>query len=247
MPLGEAMKKPTVLSIIFILLTILLAGCGGSAENTNEKSFNVILTVKTDDGEPLEGVRFTNCATNVGTSNSKGILSMNIRGAEGQRLTITTTCPEGYVGPEQPSTFKLTEVRRVNQSQPVAIGLDVTCTRKLREIVVVVRATDAPSLPVDIGGKTVGTIDQNGISHVRVQLDRDVRSLSVSLGTSDFPALRPQNPSRVYDLDGKDAVLLLDQTFSTDKKFFTRRKVAPVTATAKHIPYKIDSGRSRGF
>jgi hypothetical protein len=241
------MKKRVPAAVILFLASLLLPACGGSTASTNGKSFDVVLKATSDDGEPLQGVRFASGSSPIGTSSAKGTVSVNMKGSDGQSLPITTTCPDGFVGPEQPSTLKLTEVRRVNQEGPATLGIEVTCTRKLREIVLVVRTTNATSLPVDVGGKTVGTTDENGNAHVRMQLDREVRSLSVSLGTTDSPALRPQNPSRVYELDGQDAILLVDQSFTIDRKVITKRRVASSTPRAKHIPYKIDSGRSRGF
>lgn len=241
------MKKRLPATVLLLLASILLSACGGSSASTNGKSFDVVLKATSDDSEPLEGVKFASGSSAIGTSNSKGTVAVNMKGSDGQSLPITTTCPDGYVGPEQPSTLKLTEVRRVNQEGPSTLGIEVTCTRKLREIVLVVRTTNAASLPVDVGGKTVGTTDENGNAHVRLQLDREVRSLSVSLGTNDSPSLRPQNPSRVYELDGQDSILLVDQSFTIDRKVMAKRRVASSAPRAKHIPYKIDSGRSRAF
>lgn len=231
-----------------LLLAILLApACGGSTAAMTGKSFDVRLMATNDDGEPLEGVSFATGSNAIGTSNPKGLVSVNMRGTEGQSLSIVATCPDGYVGPEQPSILKLTEVRRVNQDGKSSLGVDVTCIRKLREVVLVVRTANAPSLSVDVGGKTVGKTDNDGTAHVWLQLDRDVRTLSVSLSTNDSPTLRPQNPSRVYDLDGQDAILLLDQSFTIERKSAPRRRVATTANPGRHIPYKIDSGRYRGL
>lgn len=225
-----------------LLLSCLLAGCGGTSADAG-KSFHVVLTATSDDGDPLGGVNFATRTTTIGTSDPKGTVLVDMRGLEGQSLAVTATCPNGFVSPEQPLTLKLTEVRRVSQDGPSKLGVDVVCTRKLREIVLVVRSTNAPSLPVDVGGRTVATTDGAGTAHVRIQLDRDVRTLPVSLGTNDTPNLRPQNPSRVYDLDGRDAILLFEQSFALERKPVARRHVVPTATVAKHIPYKIDSGR----
>ena len=233
--------------LVLALASVRLTACGGSTPATSGKSFDVVLKATSDDGDPLEGVKFTTGSNTIGTSNAKGAVSVNMRGSDGQNLTVMATCPDGYVSPEQPSALKLTEVRRVNQEGPASLGIDVTCIRTLREIVLVVRTGNAPSLPVDVGGKTVGKTDNDGTAHVRLQLDRDVRSLSVSLATNDSPTLRPQNPSRVYDLDGQDAMLLLDQSFTTERKSAPRRRVATSATPGKHVPYKIDSGRYHGL
>lgn len=241
------MKTLYLIATTALFASAFVSACGGSTAATNGKSFDVVLQSKNDDGDPLEGVNFVTGTSAIGTSNPKGMVSVNMRGADGQSLPITATCPDGYISPEQPSTLKLTEVRRVNQEGPATLGLEITCKRKLREIVLVVRTTNATSLPVDVGGKTVGTTDANGNVHVRLQLDREVRTLSVSLGTNDSPTLRPQNPSRVYELDGQDAMLLLDQSFTIDRKVQTRRHTATNSTPGKHVPFRIDSGRYRGL
>lgn len=241
------MKTPRSMNVFLFLAASLVPACGGTTAPSAGKSFDVVLRATNDDGDPLEGVRFATGATAIGTSDPKGVVSVNMRGSDGQSLSVAATCPEGFVSPEQPSTLKLTEVRRVNQDGPTKLGVEVVCTRKLREVVLVVHATNAPPLPVDVGGKTVGTTDGSGTAHVRLQLDRDVRTLPVSLGTNEAPNLRPQNPSRVYDLDGQDAILVFDQSFALERKIFARKRVASAATTAKHIPYKIDSGRYHGL
>lgn len=241
------MKMRNSALLLLAQAPVLVLACGGSNVATNGKSFDVVLKATSDDGDPLQGVRFTTGASSIGTTNANGTVSVNMRGSDGQNLPISATCPDGYVSPEQASTLKLTEVRRVNQERPASLGIDVTCIRKLREIVLVVRTANAPSLPVDVGGKTVGKTDNEGSTHVRLQLDRDVRSLSVSLATNDSPTLRPQNPSRVYELDGQDAMLLLGQSFTVERKSPAKRRVATSATAGKHVPYKIDSGRYHGL
>ena len=72
-------------------------------------------------------------------------------------------------------------------------------------------------------------------AHVLLQLDRDVRKVSVTLDTTEQPRLRPQNPSRTFELHGKDAILVMDQPFSAPSRPTVRLGAAP----KRHIPYKI--------
>jgi hypothetical protein len=241
------MNKRHIACLLMSIASSLLSACGGSSAATSGKSFDLVLKATSDDGDPVGGVKFTTGTSNFGTTNTAGIVSVNVRGSDGQNLPVTASCPDGYVSPEQSSTLKLTEVRRINQEGAATLGIDITCIRKMREIVLVVRTVNAPVLPVDVGGKTVGRTDNDGTAHVKLQVDRDVRSLSVNLSTNDLPTLRPQNPSRVYDLDGQDAILLLDQSFTIERKSTPKRRVATHTTPGKHIPYKIDSGRYHGF
>lgn len=243
MSVGEAMNHAIFHLCSAFLLSASVSACGGSTANPTNKPFDVVLHATGDDGEPVAGARFLASGASIGESDNQGRVATTLRGADGQNLAVTVQCPDGYAGPEQPSWLKLTELRRVDQTGPATLGIDVTCVRKLREIVVVVRTANAPSLPVDVGGKTVGNTDTDGNAHIRLLIDREVRALSVSLGTSAAPALRPQNPSRVFDLDGQDAMLLLDQTFSMNQKRFIARRVSSASSPPQHVPYRIGSGR----
>lgn len=225
-----------------LLLSLSVTSCGASSANSHSRPYQVQLRASSDEGEPVAGAEFRAGGKLVGKSDPNGAVGVTMRGAEGEQVRISVVCPDGYVGPEQPSTLKLTELRRVDQSGPSTLGVELTCTRKLRDVVVVVRTTNAPSLPVDIAGKTMARTDPQGNAHVHLQVDRDVSMLSVSLGTKDASLLRPQNPSRVFELDGRDAVLLLEQAFTSERKS-TPRRIAVVAKQQQHVPYQIRSGR----
>jgi hypothetical protein len=224
-----------------------LAGCAHPTASSIDKSFEVVLHATSDEGQPVEGVRFSRGGSPIGTTDANGTVATRIRGADGETLPVTTACPDAYLAPEQPTVLRLTEVRKLDQPAPSAILLDVVCVRKLRDIVLVVRTSRAPALPLEIAGKSVSMTDANGHAQVRMQLDREVRSLSVSLATASAPKLRPQNPSRVFELDGQDAILLFDQTFSLERPPPARPRTVAAREPPKHIPYRIDSGRSHAF
>lgn len=190
----------------------------------------------------MPGARFVMSGTSIGITDTNGLATTTITGEDGQTVVLTTTCPEGYVAPEKPTSLRLAQVRKLDDTAPGALHVEATCTRKMREVVLVVRTKNAPSLPVDIGGRTVGRTDEHGLAHFGLQLDRDTHSLSVSLKTGSLPKLRPQNPSRVFELDGHDAVLLLDQVFAAEPKPIKVVVRAPPQPEPppKQIPYKID-------
>lgn len=221
-------------------LTLLLAACGATTTPTTVKSFDVVLRATTDEGQPMPGAQFGVGATTLGATDASGTAKATIHGEDGQTVAISTSCPEGYVAPEKPTSLRLALVRKIDDTGPVVLGVESVCTRKMRDVVLVVRTKNAPSLNVDIGGRTVGHTDENGVAHFGLQLDRDVRSLSVSLKTSAWSSLRPQNPSRVFELDGHDAVLLLDQAFAAEQKVVRVVKRLPPPPESKHVPYKID-------
>jgi hypothetical protein len=204
---------------------MLLVACSG----TNVpilKPFQVQLQAKSDDGEPVSGAMFSINNVNLGASSVDGKLLQTVRGADGQSVLVNLTCPDGYNNPEKATPLKLTEVRKVNELASATLGLELTCTRKMIDVIVVVRTENAPSLPVDIGGKNQGITDEFGNAHIHLRVERGTRTMSVTLGTLASPTLRPQNPSRVFELEDKDTLVLLEQSFTVERK---RPSVRPIT------------------
>jgi hypothetical protein len=227
--------------------TFVLVSCGGSTESSRHR-FSVVFTAVSDNGSPASGTKFSTGNSTLGITDVKGRVAVSLTGTEGQSVPLTVTCAVGYVSPEEAPVLRLKEVRKVNQPEPSPIHIDTVCERKSRDVVVVVRTSNTTPLPVDIAGKTAGETGSDGTAHFHVSLDREVRSLSVSLQTSNQPNLRPQNPSRVFELDGRDSVLLVDQSFSTERFTRTKRAVSTSYVTPKkRVPQRIDSARFHGF
>jgi hypothetical protein len=241
------MKPSTSLQYLLGVLLLAFTGCSNSSVASATRPFGVVFRATSDEGRPIEGARFTIGSSTIGTTDAEGTVAATIRGTDGQTLPVAALCPAGHIGPDQPTPLRLTEVHRVNQTAKVAIVMEVVCSRKLRDIILIVRTSHAPGLPVDMGGRNVGQVDSSGYGHFRLQLVRDVRSVSVNLGTSAAPRLRPQNPSRVYELEGQDAILLFDQTFTVEQEARAKRHTVATIPQPKHIPYRIDSGRNHVY
>lgn len=237
------MKTKLSTALQIALAAVVLVGCGGSA-NATKKRFSVVLMSSSDDGSPVVNTKFWLGKTALGVTNDRGLLEKSLTGAEGQSATLRVTCPEGYLSPEEATLLSLKEVRKVNQEGPATINVAVTCDRRQRDVVVVVRTNGVVSLPVDIGGKFMGATSADGTAHFHLPLDRGVRSLSVSLQTANQPSLRPQSPSRVFELDGNDAVLLVEQSFTSERASRTKRSApAAYVPPKKRVPQRIDSAR----
>jgi hypothetical protein len=119
----------------------------------------------------------------------------------------------------------------MEKTQPVRAAF--ICTRNERQVVVVVRAQGGPALGVIVDGMPVGATDAGGFAHVLVNVDRTVNKIAVGLDTTGNQYLRPKNPSRVFELSGKDTILLFDQTLVQAPRP-TRPKVS-----TKYVPYQI--------
>src|SRR5690606_32601789 len=119
------------------------------------------------------------------------------------------------------------------------IVADALCTGKSRDVVLVVHAAGAAELPVLVDGKLASMTDAQGNAHVLVPVDRDVRSLSASLDTSSRSELKPANPSRVFELEGPDTVVIFTQHFTQVRP--RRAPTRSVGASPKrHVPFRIE-------
>lgn len=215
--------------------TALLALACGCAGTKSDDRFEISFRATSDDSVPLSDVSFATGKVKLGTTKSSGAFTVRLRGAEGQMLPLTISCPAGYERAGEPPSLRLTRTRRVGEASTQPLGIEATCIRKLRDVVLVVRSENAEGLPVHVDGKAVTAIASDGTAHLLLQLDRDIGKVSVTLDTTQQPKLRPQNPSRTFELHGKDAILVMDQAFAASPKPQTRSSPAP----HRHVPYRV--------
>lgn len=225
-------------SFLLVAVAALFAGCsGGSGESP--APFRIELNARTDDGEALAGAVFTSGKQRLGTTDARGVLERAIPGSEGQSLAVGVTCPQGYEGPKGSLSVRLSNaVRSVGATGPRPTRLDVTCKRKTRQIVLVVHAPGGADVPVLVEGVAANTVNQDGSAHILVDVDTSVKSLAVTLDTSARQDLMPQNPRRLFDLDGGDALLVMDQTFRG--RVVQKRRVTTDSRPRRHIPTRVD-------
>jgi hypothetical protein len=222
------------MNLRLVACAVLLVSTLGCSSKTADDSFEISLRATSDDALPLADATFTTGESNLGKTSSSGVVNVRLRGAEGQTLPVTVICPSGYESSGELPPLRLTRTRRLGEAVAQPLAVEATCIRKLRDVVLVVRAESAPNLPVRVDGKPAATTT-DGMVHLLLQLDRDVRQVSVTLDTTDQPKLRPQNPSRTFELHGRDAVLVMDQSFSPAPKPQNRNSPTP----RRHIPYRV--------
>jgi hypothetical protein len=90
-------------------------------------------------------------------------------------------------------------------------------------------------LPVLIDGKPVTATDDDGIAHVLLRRSRAEAKVDVALDTTGRASLKPVNPARTYEINGRDAVVLFEQAFVTTPSTVTR-----AAAPRRHIPVRVD-------
>ncbi len=228
------MKYPQVVYVAAFLAG--LSACGVIACGPSEPaspSFEIQLSAVTDEGAYLGQVDFLSQEKSLGRTGKSGSFSVKLRAPEGTALPVVASCPDGFVSPE-PTSLRLTKVKSLEGGKSKPISFEATCTRKVRDLVVVVHAENGAGLPVVVDGEPLGTTDELGNAHVLVQRDREVKSLAVSLDTSEKVRLRPQNPSRIVDLKGHDGVVLFHQVLAQARP---TRVVSQ--KPRRHVPYRV--------
>lgn len=228
--------KQLVRGYVTLFAVSVASACSRPAEPVGS-SFAVIFRVVSDEDAKLAGARLTSGKQELGVTGADGELHLRLKGREGQTIPVGVDCPEGYVSPSGLPELRLAASRRVGGEELQAIVYEAVCTRREREVVLVVNAGTS-DLPVHVGGAPKARTDQDGTAHVLLEIDRETKNLSVSLDTSSRPELKPQNPSRTFELEGSDAILLFDQEFVVQKP---RRATRPARQLPKrHVPYRVD-------
>lgn len=219
-----------------LAMLALLAGCGAGSPPARH-DFGVDVHVASDDGGPLSSALVHRGSETLGKTDGEGRLALSLSGSEGQTVTLRVTCPEGYSEPKGALSLRLTRTRRVGASALEPQKLTAFCNKLSRRAVVVVRAPGGGELPVTVNGQPAGSTDADGNAHVLVEVHRNLRALDVALDTSGHRQLVPQNPKKLFELDGKDVVLLFEQPLSV------AYRTKPVTTRApapRHVPTRID-------
>ena len=223
--------------LALLILGIAAQACRVKEPGPVSSRFAVELLITNDDGNELAGSVITTGKASLGITGSDGRLRVELEGTDGQVLPISISCPPGYTSLDKVAPLRLTHTRRVNEVSFQPTRFESTCTREVREIVVVVRAETGSGLPLQIDGRPAGTTDADGIAHVLVRADRNVKALNVTLDTSARQDLRPKSPSRTYELTGNDAVLVFDQAFVKTPK---AKHPSGHVKHRQNIPYRIE-------
>jgi hypothetical protein len=217
-------------------LAVMSSACGSQVGSRPQaEAFEVELRTRNDDGAPLAGAAWTASRQPLGETGADGTLRLTLRGREGQSMQTALTCPDGYTEPDSRPEVRLTHTRRISDKRVQPVTVEAVCTRTAREIALVVHTERGPALPVLVDGKAAGSTDDDGNAHVLLRVDRSVRKLDVAVDTSARAELTPKNPTRSFELDGRDGVLVFAESFS--------RSVAPKVRSpgrSKYVPYRVN-------
>jgi hypothetical protein len=212
-----------------------ISACSGPP--APHQQFAVELSVQSDNGNPVADAALVRGHQLLGKTDPDGHLSLRISGPEGDLVSLTLTCPDGFVQPKVALPLRLTTTRRVGAKAAAPQKLEAICARKTRDLVVVVHATGGEALPVKVNGEDAGTTDSDGNAHVLLQAERDLKAIEVELDTTARRDIVPSTPRKIFALDGRDSILIVEQPFTA------RRAATPSSkphAPRRHVPTRID-------
>ncbi|HEY4014110.1 MAG TPA: hypothetical protein VGM06_12280 [Polyangiaceae bacterium] len=171
------------------------AATGCAREERRTASYPLVIRVESQPGQPVPGASVSFQGRSVGRTDDAGTVTLSVRGAEGEHVTIGIRCPEGFV-----ATGKAADVVLHALEDPTRKPeYDVECRPLRRTIVVVVRADRGPNLPVMYLGREVARTDDSGAAHALLDVPAS-EDVEISLSTVDAAnqRLRPQNPSMKF-------------------------------------------------
>lgn len=213
----------------WVLLGCLATACQSATRAP--RPFPIALSAHDALGRPVAGARAWVFGQPVGRTDPQGTLELVHRGRAGSVLDLLLACPPGYRTEEPERRLPL---RGDGRSAPLKVAL--TCTAEQPIAAVVVRAP--PGLPVLVDGKRVGQTQDDGTAHLLV---RGVpgTSLQITLDTSDAPDLIPQHPVTTFQIESRDQLLLVDQTFDRKLRPSRHRPKPPPIPEAPKAPQRI--------
>jgi hypothetical protein len=231
-------RRSAPLHCILLAGWALLQGSGcQSPEPARQREFPFELHARSDDGEALRGVTVRRGSLSLGSTDESGRLVTQLRGSEGQVVSLSVECPAAYQPLTAALSARLSSARGVGKSTVQPSRLSTVCQRLHRKVVLVVHAQDGAGLPVKVNGEVIGTTDLDGNAHMLLTAARDVRTLDVELDARSRKDLVGQNSRRLLELGQGDTVLLVEHAF---RRARVTQRAAPATAPQRHVPTRID-------
>ncbi|MEZ4339558.1 MAG: hypothetical protein R3B82_23290 [Sandaracinaceae bacterium] len=215
---------------------LLLAACGGEEEAPPQPY--VFTITATSDHAPLENVSVVYNDTVAGQTNAEGLLTTNLFGPEGQPVSFSVRCPEGYRTPEDPQQVTLRRVMSLDpQVAARGVALSFDCPPEYRDAVVIVRTYDQAGLPIYVDGVEVARTDGSGVAHIHRRMTPQAQ-FQVRIATASNPRLRPVDPAQGFTIPDHDAVFVFERHFEEEAP--PRRARRRVRAPARpRLPVRI--------
>jgi hypothetical protein len=194
-------------------LLLLVLGCSSS-----EGRFPVVISTVTDDGKPFPGVAITLGRAMAGLTGADGKLSVNVRGKEGMKVTVTSEVPRGYklsLGNAPALVLRrLTDIEG-QKGRLLPVEHVVKFSPLVRQYAVLVRV-GVGGLDVETFGTRQAVTNDKGVAMFLYQ-GAPGDELQVRVNTAAHPELRPQNPSASFLLGQRSEAYVVKEKFTVYK------------------------------
>jgi hypothetical protein len=201
--------------------------------------FRLTLCAQDTQDRPVPGTRFWADGRELGVTAADGVLRVALDAHAAHAVILSAACPAAYRTREP--RRRIAPQQRGSVSARIALELTTACEPLDHAAVVIVRARAAAALagmPIRSDGEVIGQTDLDGTAHVMLHA-RAGTSLHIALDTRAWPELAPRDPVQTFQLGDEDAILLVDQRFTTPEPVApTPRRIA--RKLARHTPYRID-------
>lgn len=190
-----------------------------TAAPIEREAVRLIFITESDPGVSLSGVSVWVDGLYVGSSLDGGA-EADLRVSSERTVRIRHDCPEGHRDPIEDRVLRVRDFEGIGSE---AGGMEVTlrCPPTKHIAGFVVRATNAPSLPVLLDGVEVARTNHVGVAHFSRRGEPGTE-YTVRLDTRSDSRLIPQHPTRVFTLDAQHQVFVVDQAFELARE--PRRK-----------------------
>ncbi len=217
------------MKVAYLLAALPVLVAAGCADPPPPPPFEVSIKVEADPGVPVAGAAISRNNKQVATTGPDGRATLKIRGVEGDVHDVQIHCPEQFQSPSKPTGIKL--ARLADKKAP---EYEVSCPPTMRRVVVAVRAENGPNLPVVYLNRAVARTDISGAAHFALDVAPGTQ-FQVTLDTTERGGekLKPQNPSKPFNVGQHDDVLVFEQKFDVEKPKIVR-KAGPI------IPRSVD-------
>jgi hypothetical protein len=184
-------------------------------EEPTQDPFEVQVNVTSDPGLGLPGAELLSGTRVVAKTDAAGTAKVRFAGKDGDQVEIAVRCPADY---ESPATPLLIALRRLAPGSQ-APRFEARCSPTLRTVVVGLRVEKGPNLPVMYLGRTVARTDASGAALFSTKV-KPSEQVAVTLSTAEKGAeqLRPQNPILTFVAKDYDDFVVLEQSFTIEKK-----------------------------
>jgi hypothetical protein len=195
------------ISGLLFLFPVVLACTAASAR----PSYHIIVRVESDPGVPLSAAGLRADGRPLASSDEHGTITTDLLGQAGDTITLTVACPAGYRTPGEPLMVLLSpdfELARRREFR-------VRCPPLTRKLVVAVRATNGPNLPVRYLGHEIARTDATGAAHALLSaVPGDALTLTLDTSAPENAQMMPQHPELTVNVPERDELVVFDQSFT---------------------------------